>query len=248
MDSNKTRLAESNKSESSNQEGFYGRSSNSAGLNRTYIQGMKPKIVDPVSKSPVEQDTRALRINLQSRPLAGILYSVSRDNCGELFPLYAGRNTIGSSPECDVYLSEETVSPNHAVLLIRSVVTENGENVVTMSITDYDSEYGTIVDGNKMGYDREHLCGNEIIEIGCGYKFLFVPLNATKFGLSMSSEFIATPRMDEIQMSGMSVNNYQPNPSVAEIYPNVVGESEERTFYGRTYAKKEDHSSKKTIN
>lgn len=229
-------------------DSLYGRSAESANIKRTFIQGMKPRTEEGNNDSAnnAEPDHRVRNIELQERPLAGILYSVSADGCGEIFPLYVGRNSIGSKSDSDVYLTEQTVSPSHAILLIRVIETEAGRNV-TMSITDYDSEYGTAVNGYRLGYDREQLHGNEIIQIGNAYSFVFIPLDAMAYGLGTAKGFVPVPRKE---------NHPAPHPADpisrlqadTDIYPTSVGASDEHAFYGRSVAKKEDHSSKKTFN
>lgn len=231
-----------------NSGGLYGRSEGRQDIKRTYIQGMKPRNSgDSPQESSAASGGRVSDITLQERPVAGILYSVSHDVCGELFPVYVGRNTIGSDPASDVYLSEETVSPNHAVLLVRAIVDEEGKRKVTMNITDYDSDFGTAVNGVKLGYDREPLKGNEIIQIGNSYFFIFIPLDPAVYGLGQVAAFAPTKRLVRNPAPFAAPSEiYMPVPN-EPIYPSVVGEQDERTFYGRTYAKKEDHSSKKTI-
>ncbi len=230
--------------------GLYGRTEGRQDIKRTYIQGMKPREEKVSSQGKVLPEERAVRIKLQPRPVAGVLYSVSRDVCGEIFPVYLGRNTIGCTPESDIYLNEETVSPNHAVLLIRQLQDEYGNRKVTMNITDYDSDFGTAVNGVKLGYDRESLKGNEIIQIGNAYYFIFVPLDPVPFGLGQVSGFMSTPRQDaEPTISNRPGSDEYLAPTPNEpIYPSSVGEADERTFYARSFAKKEDHSAKKTIN
>lgn len=225
--------------------GLYGRSENNANIKRTYIQGMKPRNQENQPDKIGKPDTRAVRFELQERPIAGILYSVSRDSLGEIYPVYVGRNTIGCEAECDIYLTEQTVSPNHAVLLVRMLPNSDGSRTMNISLTDYDSDFGTAVNGMKLGYDREPLSGNEIIQIGNSYQFLFVPLDASRYGLGSIPGFMSIPRKEMKQEIPVS-SFYAPAPP-EEIYPSVVGEQEENIFYGRTVAKKEDHSSKKTV-
>lgn len=230
--------------------GFYGRTPGAPDIRRTYIAGMKPR----VEKTPEEETLvadRADKIELQTRPVAGILFSVSRDYSGEIFPIYVGRNTIGNEKECDIYLSEDTVSANHAVLLVRMLPDGNGGRVMSASITDYDSEFGSSVNGRRLGFDKQTLEGNEIITIGNSYQFLYIPLDASAIGLEPVAGFISVPRYKP-QPAVMQPQFAQPSAfytpaSIEEVYPSAVGEEDEQTFYGRTYAKKEDHSSKKTI-
>lgn len=223
----------------------------SAGGNesRTYIPGMKRKS-DGTNKAEdvaEEQTSEPLHIILQSRPVAGILYSVSRDNCGEVFPIYVGRNLIGCEPECDVYLTEETVSPNHAVLLIRVIPLKDGGKKVTMSISDHSSDFGTAVNGEQISDDIQSISAGDIIQIGNSYQFVFIPLDADKYDLKPVAGFVATPRVENRPVINNDYMAYMLPPTDNTIYPDAVGEEDELTFYGRSKKAKEDHSNKKTL-
>lgn len=225
---------------------------------RTIIAGMgKCQNGQPKSNQAINalEEGRFSRIYVQDRALAGILYSVSRTSKGEIFPLYTGRNTIGSSPDSDIYLPEDTVSPNHSILLIRILHRgDNDEIGLTMNITDYDSDFGTKVNGEVASLDPVALTGQEIIQIGNAYQFLFIPLIPQKHGLREASRFIALPRMDlaekevEFPMNPIQYHYHSVETiSKEEAYPNAVSAEDESTFYGRSYRKKEDHSGNKTI-
>lgn len=227
-----------------NDKSMYGPSEGKAGINRTYIQGMKPRqAANPDAPADPRNDKRVSHIDLQDRPLAGVLYSVSQDALGEIFPVYVGRNTIGSHHESDIYLSEQTVSPNHAVLLVR-IIQNDGQRIVTMNLTDYDSEFGTAVNGMRLGYDREPLGGGELIQIGNAYQFIFMPLDAVPYGLGPNPDFGAVPRKEN-RPAPPSVSAVMPQDE--EIFPTSVSAEDERSFYGRSQAQKVDHSSKKTL-
>lgn len=230
-------------------DSFYTQSAGAKNENRTYIPGMKRKS-DPQpgeSAQATQAQPQSVRIELQTRPLAGVLFSVSRDNCGELFPVYIGRNTIGSKPECDIYLSEQSVSPDHAILLIRKIGLPDGSRKVTMSISDYESEHGTFINDQRLEEDVEPIKGHDVIRIGNAYTFLFVPLDADASGLFTASNFIATPRVENRPTVSNDYLAYMGPMLDDTIYPNAVGEEDEQTFYGRSTKKKEDHSSKKTL-
>ncbi len=227
--------------------GFYSQSAGKANIRRTYIAGMKPRDENGNVENKNNPDTgRYIRIDLQERPLAGILFSVSRNSTGEIFPLYVGRNTIGSEPECDVYLPEDTVSSNHAVLLVRMLPNNEGGRTMSVSITDYDSEFGTAVNGMAVEYDSMPLSGMERIMIGNAYDLLFIPLDQNSLGLVPANSFRGLPRRDS-RTETLGSNAFYAPASDEEIYPSAVGEEDEQTFYGRSFRKKEDHSGNKTI-
>lgn len=235
-------------------DSFYSQSSgaNSAKINRTYIQGMKPRSENAdarVANTDDTQQSRVTDIELQERPLAGILYSVSNDECGELFPVYVGRNVIGSSSDSDIYLTEETVSDKHAMILVRIINSEKRGKIVTMSISDNGSDFGTVVNGVTVLDDIVLLKGMESIQIGNAYKFIFIPLSADMYGLSTDTSFRPTKRIQNKPLVHSDYRNFIISAQEVdeEIYPDAVGEEHENTFYGRTKEKKEDHSGKKTL-
>lgn len=55
------------------------------------------------------------------RKLTGVLVTFKWRSQGELFPLYEGRNVIGSGDSCDVYIgTDRMMSKEHAVVLCRA--------------------------------------------------------------------------------------------------------------------------------
>lgn len=227
-------------------DSFYTQSAEAKNESRTYIPGMKRKSEVAAAQHNDQPASQAVRIDLQNRPLAGVLYSVSRDNCGELFPVYIGRNTIGSKPDCDIYLTEKTVSPDHAILLIRKIALPDGNRKVTMSISDYGSEFGTLINGSRLEEDVESINPGDIISIGSAYTFYFLPLDADEIGLGQAANFQATPRVENRPTVSTDYLAYMP-PVDNTVYPNAVGKEDEQTFYGRSTKKKEDHSNRQTL-
>lgn len=229
-----------------NNDSFYNPTAGREADNRTYIPGMKRK-ASGASGADQSAESQAVRIDLQTRPVAGVLFSVSRDNCGELFPVYIGRNTIGNSPQSDVYLSEASVAPEHALILIRKIEMPDGSKKITMTISDTGSEFGTFVNNEELEDDIVPIKAGDIIRIGSAYNFQFVPLDADIAGLFKSTNFRATPRVENRPVVTEDYRLYMVPRADEKVYPNVVGEEDEFTFYGRTKEKTEDHSSKKTL-
>lgn len=231
---------------------FY-KSSGPAYGGRTFVPGMKLRqdvTEDAPQGNAVER--RASAVKYQDRRIMGMLFSRSADSRGEIYPVYQGRNTIGNNPGCDIYLAEATVSQGHAVLLVRCIPTSEGGEKTTVTLTDYDSEYGTYVNGQRIGYDKVSLNGGEVIGIGSGYTLIYVSMIGTELGEEMV-DFKPLPREDnkpdEKIYGVMFTEPQQPQRSIdTKVYPNAVGEQEENLFYGRTKKKSEDHSGAKTIN
>lgn len=175
--------------------GLYTRSTN-LDTKRTCIAGSpEVPVEDNVSIQPpvigtqqaIAEKKEPRQIALQNRIVVGVLFSISRGLLGELFPLYLGRNVMGRSDICDVCLQEMTVSPEHAILYIRKDENQPGQMVIT--ITDYNSMYGTTVNGIDGRYETLNVKENDIIAIGKHYKFVVKTFNAERLGLSEETEF-----------------------------------------------------------
>lgn len=193
-----------------------------------------------------------LAIRIQDRPIAGILFSVSRTQRGEIFPVYLGRNTIGSDPECDICLAEHTVSPAHAVLAVRRIRNTDGTMIFQATLTDSGSEYGTQLDGRPLEYDRLTCNGGEIIEAGCSYRLLLQLFDTVGHHLEVDPAFRAIERERRGAYSLFDLSDLQPDPADTPavepepVYPNTIGISDERSFYAPTFKRKVDHSNKPT--
>lgn len=168
--------------------GLYSRSG--ADVNRTYIAG-SPEMVQPGQGSAAQPgglSTGALRqVVMQDRVVVGCLFSISRGLLGEIFPLYLGKNIIGRSPKCDVCLKEMTVSPAHAILHIR----KDGSPAAryNVSVTDWESEYGTSVNNADARFDTLAVNENDVIKIGKHYKLLVKLFDTDAAGLDEDLEF-----------------------------------------------------------
>jgi pSer/pThr/pTyr-binding forkhead associated (FHA) protein len=121
------------------------------------------------------------------KPIRGFLYSISRNTVGEFWPLRIGKNTIGSSPKCDICLSEATVSENHASITVR--VLENQEKTIA-SLKDTDSTNGTKINGEDVDFDANKLQNGDIIRFGTNYECLLILIDTKETGLKVSEGFI----------------------------------------------------------
>lgn len=202
-------------------EGVYGRSETPVN-GRTYI----PYAYNQSAvKNGNDGDTvKEKKIHLQNRVIAGVLYSVSHLYSGEIFPVYMGRNTIGSDKGCDICLKEESVSPQHAVLLIRNVENDEGQIGITASITDYDSEYGTKVGDESLGFDKKACQDHDIISLGNSYKLLLCLFDTTAYGLSVDGDFRQLWTEDDIPAKEPEVGHIPPYQQ--EMVDEVMAGSE----------------------
>ena len=122
----------------------------------------------------------------QHRHLVGFLFSYSKTQAGEFWPLYEGKNIVGSHKNCDVALYEEQVSNPHAhVFAIR----KKGEDKLEFRIQDAGSETSTIVDGEQlMVGDVATLKNRSRIVIG-GYELIVVLIDYLAEGFVPNEAF-----------------------------------------------------------
>ncbi|MCQ2181982.1 MAG: FHA domain-containing protein [Bacteroidales bacterium] len=179
---------------------------------------------------------------IKDKPVLGFLYSVSRSNFGEFWPVYLGPNTIGRSENADIVLREGTVSSEHATLIIH----QEDEGEVYAGIKDNGSTHGVKVNGKSTHFDVVGCNNMDVIKIGKSYELLFVLLDAKASGLKKAENFVevkqtATRRVDRriITGSGSPGTSFNPgggpstpsssrlsNPSASERTRSMDGEPE----------------------
>lgn len=162
--------------------GYHGRSQNNGQQSR-YNQAFGTVIE---GETTGRQETTTRRNSNPTKPVIGFLYSVSRTRMGEFWPLQQGRNIIGKDNDCDIVLSEGTVSSEHAVIVIRQ-----GKNGLIAAIRDGDSTNGTRINGEPIDFGAEELHNGDLITIGTHYQLLFILIDAEKIGLNVCKEFVA---------------------------------------------------------
>ncbi|MCM1369432.1 MAG: FHA domain-containing protein [Candidatus Amulumruptor caecigallinarius] len=183
--------------------------------------------------------------------LAGVLITVSRNQSGEIFPLYLGRNVIGSDCKSDVVLREMSVNPQHAVLLLRHIRIGSGDFQIVMSISDNESNNGTYVNEEEVT-EKTSIKAYDIIRIGNAYRLLFIPLNFVDYGMCTARNFVSVPEdsrdsePDIIRLENDKSEITVENVRIPESQTNV-GEEYETTFYGRTYRNKANDFRNKTL-
>ena len=160
--------------------------------NRTYVPELyhqEEKPVDDADEVIPQADDQAERIvRLQHRPLVGVLFSISAGTDGELFPIYIGRNMIGSNASCDICLLEETVSAEHGTLLVRRQRNGKGEDNLQITLSEANSGTGLSVNGKKVGFDAQSCTDGDVIGVGLHYTLIISLFNAVD-KLTVSSGF-----------------------------------------------------------
>lgn len=118
--------------------------------------------------------------------LAGFLISFSRTEIGEYWELREGNNSIGSSSENSVLLSEKHVSSKHANI---NVSKDTQGNSWKFQLVDLSSTNGTELNGNRLPiYSGIEIKNNDVLKIG---EYTLLLFTADKFvhKLSKSEKF-----------------------------------------------------------
>lgn len=159
----------------------------------TRIPGMEdnPSANGPRSEQP------------QGKPIVGFLISVSRTDEGEYWILRQGQNTIGSGSNCNIILSESSVSGVHAVLAVHRNPADN--NRLSIGLMDRGSSNGTFVNANYIGFNPYQCKNLDKIKIG-NYELLLMLFDAVDFDLKKADTFISKENFDY-----SSRDNYQSN-------------------------------------
>lgn len=154
--------------------------------------------------------------NQSGKPVAGFLYSISRQGIGEYWPLYLGQNTVGSSPKCSICLREGTVSGEHAVLVVRKM--KNPEKTIA-SISDTRSTNGTMLNNESLGFSAAECFNGDIITIGENYELVLLLIDTKALGLRVSENFIPIENQPE-NIEPQGSDPYSPGFTQAgDMYP-----------------------------
>ena len=138
--------------------------------------------VNSVAKPNAMENIRTIKV--KERVVVGVLFSISKGLFGEIFPIYLGKNIIGKSAHCDMVLGENTVSEQHAILYTRK-----RETGMEVSITDFDSMCGTLVNNNDARYETLPVHENDVITIGRHYRCIIKLFETERYGLCEDPEF-----------------------------------------------------------
>lgn len=178
----------------------------------------------PVSNSQkhiISENCRTLKI--KERVIVGVLFSISKGLLGEIIPIYLGKNIIGKNENCDVVLSENTVSAEHAI-----IHTRKNENGIEATITDFNSMYGTIVNDADARYDTLPIHENDVITIGQHYRFIIKLFETEKYDLYEDAEFEDSSEAHSSTAFTTS-SNAQDNPGADFYSPSSRNNDSSRT-------------------
>lgn len=135
--------------------------------------------------TPVESNV----VSAPKKPIFGFLYSVSKDSCGEYWPLYLGANKIGRSADANVRLLEASVSDLHATLVIRQMQNKGEDAGLFVFIQDTGSMCGTLVNGITLDFNPRECKNGDIITIGANYELYFILVEPKAMGLAPKPNF-----------------------------------------------------------
>ena len=135
-------------------------------------------------------------IQLQDRPIMGMLFTISNGGKAEIFPLYMGRNVVGRTAAADVCLNEESISQEQAIILVRKY----DKNKIYFTIVDNGSSNGTFINGELVEELETHLLEDgSILDFGSGYKMKFFKLLGEELGLKPNPCFKAAKFIQPVQ-------------------------------------------------
>lgn len=197
--------------------------------NSTVISGINTESTPP----PIPQEVtsgntqtpnglQGRHISMQERVIIGVLFSISKGLLGEIFPIYLGRNMMGSSLSCDICLKEKTVSAEHAVLHARC---DEYPGESYLSVTDYGSSHGTTVNQQDCRYETLTVSDGDVLTVGKHYRLGVKLFDVAKSGLFEDSNF------EDIDLSSnTSTNEFQ---SAQDFYsPSQHTNNDNRTVIG----------------
>lgn len=170
-------------------------------VSETYVPGMvgsnspyqNPRM-SKVNERVINSETSSVRNDVKesngikpTKPVVGFLYSISRGE-GEYWPIYVGKNIIGRGEHCDIQLKEQTVSREHAVLVVRKMRTTGK---IVASIRDMGSDVGMFLNDEELDLEL-HSCKNEdVILVGSCYKLVLILIDTAKYNLTVAEDFIS---------------------------------------------------------
>lgn len=238
-------------------DSFYKPSGTIKDTNRTYVPDMYRQVAAEMKEEENIQNIASTTmhvVHLQNRPLIGVMYSISAGIEGELFPVYVGRNTIGSDLSCDICLRETSVSAQHGILLARKQTNAQGEEYINVILSDTNSSYGTCVNGERLSFEKVNCSDGDVINIGQNYVLVLSLFNALdKLTVAYGFDRIPEPKKEESQSfippTGNIIGGLQMS-SVEDHSTNITHDIQEEAsvdFYKPTKQQGQDHYNNKTI-
>lgn len=235
---------------------LYQRSNRIKDSNRTFVPDMyRQEVAEMQAEEGTHGQQNRRTVTLQPRPIVGVLYSISDGVEGELFPIYVGRNTVGSDANCDISLRETSVSAMHGLLLARKQTNVQGEEYLSVTLADNNSNYGTTVNGERLGYDKVTLADGDIVTVGQNYVLavqLFKSLDRLSVAYAFDRLVEEQPAAPEATPETELPPVPQPPLPVADHSTNITvgridSQDDAGDFYKPSKPVSTDHYNNKTI-
>lgn len=156
-------------------------------------------------------------------PIVGFLFSVSRTPFGEYWPLYLGKNFVGRDKSNTIYLPENSVSNEHALLAIEQSV--NPTETVAI-LENRGSKYGTFVNGKQVIYGRTAECKNgDVVRFGSSYECLVILFDVRNIGLKKAENFSPVENYDPFDNDNDNpyCRDYSRKDTSGGMIPNGAG-------------------------
>lgn len=133
------------------------------------------------------------------RKVVGFAVAYSRTSNGEFWPLYLGRNVVGSEVgEDDIRLREKTVSKEHALITVRRTnAPETNEEILVFAINDSGSSGGVRVNGADLVFQNNFslIKSGDLIDIG-GYRLYILCVDTVALKLDVNPGFLSADEKD----------------------------------------------------
>jgi hypothetical protein len=125
-------------------------------------QAPPPPMPIPVM-APPKKDFKKTRILTEDKklPVVGWLVAITGKHKGEDFRIRQGKNTVGSSHDCHICITDDYISDKHAHI---NYIAEGDEKIFI--IVDLDSTNGTYLNDSDEPISREELVDNDTIVFG----------------------------------------------------------------------------------
>lgn len=237
-----------------NNKSFYNPSGNAKNTNRTYVPDLYRQMAEELQvEESGSQGWQAHVLRLQKRQIVGVLYSVSAEADGELFPIYVGRNMIGSDRSCDICLRETSVSAQHGLMLARKQTNDEGEEYVNVILADNNSDYGTLLNGEPIEEEHIQCADGDVISVGQNYVLVLSLFNALG-KLSVATAFdrmTDEPRETSPTPETTPFTAHATEMTEGDHSTNITRDDEHKEasseFYKPTKQPEQDHYNNKTI-
>lgn len=161
--------------------------------------------------------------NIEHKPIMGFLYSVSRTEIGEYWPLYLGPNNIGRGANSDICLSETSVSDSHAVVVVRRMLRQGEKSGLFVFVQDTGSTCGTMLNGDTLDFNPRECHSGDIITIGENYELYLVLIDPDAVGLAPKENFKAVAAAAPVAMPVQTVAPQPAAPAVPPMGMNTGG-------------------------